>query len=336
MILISVVVPIYNVERYIERCARSLFEQTMNERIEFIFVDDCSPDRSIEILSKILEEYPSRKSHTKIIHHSENKGLPIARRSGIAVAKGEYIAHCDSDDWMEQDAYLTLAQMVISKKTDMIVFNGMVQMGNNYKPIKLIDGIATINAENAVGLLLSGKMTGVICNKLVRRNIYERIDFLYPEANMGEGIVFSVQCCHYSQETTFLNVPLYNYFFNTESICHKPTEAAATKRSLGYKKNIDIVIEFLKRQNLYERYKYQVASFKFRCRMVSFIGKPNYSLWHSIYPELDTCEYISRMSGRELVQYLLIRLHLSMLYLMMRKVYLFVRVPFYRIIGRNL
>lgn len=118
----------------------------------------------------------------------------------------------------------------------MIVFNGMVQMGNNYKPIKLIDGIATINAENAVGLLLSGEMTGVIWNKLVRRNIYERIDFLYPEANMGEGIVFSVQCCHYSQETTFLNVPLYNYFFNTESICHKPTEAAATKRSLGYKK----------------------------------------------------------------------------------------------------
>lgn len=77
MILISVVVPIYNVERYIERCARSLFEQTMNERIEFIFVDDCSPDRSIEILSKILEEYPSRKSHTKSFIIRRTKDCPL-------------------------------------------------------------------------------------------------------------------------------------------------------------------------------------------------------------------------------------------------------------------
>ena len=93
---ISIIVPIYNVEQYIERCARSLFEQTYDD-IEYVFVDDCSPDNSLNILYEVLNDYPHRISNVKIIRHIENKGLTAARNSGLEVATGDYIAHCDSD-----------------------------------------------------------------------------------------------------------------------------------------------------------------------------------------------------------------------------------------------
>lgn len=96
---VSVIIPVYGVEKYIERCVRSLFEQTLDD-IEYIFVDDCCLDRSIEILDNVIKEYPNRRTDIKIVHHKENKGLAQARQSGIKVATGEYFVHCDSDDWV--------------------------------------------------------------------------------------------------------------------------------------------------------------------------------------------------------------------------------------------
>ena len=94
--------------KYIERCARSLFEQTLDS-IEFIFVDDCTPDHSIEILKSIIEEYRLRfeeKNYTvRIERMPTNSGLANVRRHGIQLATGDYIAHCDSDDWVDTDMY---------------------------------------------------------------------------------------------------------------------------------------------------------------------------------------------------------------------------------------
>ena len=91
MIKVSVCVPVYGVEKYIERCARSLFEQTMKEGIEFIFVDDCTPDRSMEILERVREEYPERTRQVKIVRHPENQGLTGARNTALKEAEGEFL-----------------------------------------------------------------------------------------------------------------------------------------------------------------------------------------------------------------------------------------------------
>ena len=77
---ISVIIPVYNVEKYIEKCLHTLFQQTLSE-IEYIFVNDCSNDRSMEVLFKVIELYPSRKPHVKIINHEINKGVAAARTS---------------------------------------------------------------------------------------------------------------------------------------------------------------------------------------------------------------------------------------------------------------
>ena len=109
---VSVCSPVYGVEKYIERCARSLFDQTMKNDIEFIFVDDCTPDRSIEVLEAILSEYPERRSQVKIVRHSHNKGLTGARNTALKEASGEYIIHCDSDDWVDLEAYKTVLETI--------------------------------------------------------------------------------------------------------------------------------------------------------------------------------------------------------------------------------
>ena len=107
MYKVSIVIPVYNVEKYIERCVRSLFEQTLDD-IEYIFVDDCSPDQSVAVLQSTLQDYPNRKESVRIIRHKENKGVAVARNAGINAAQGKYLIHCDSDDWVDANPIIRL------------------------------------------------------------------------------------------------------------------------------------------------------------------------------------------------------------------------------------
>ena len=103
---VSVLVPIYKVEKYIERCVRSLFEQTLDD-IEYIFVDDCTPDRSIDILNAIIEEYRPRfakgKKTSQIVRMPTNSGLAAVRRHWLQFCTGEYKTHLDRADLVETD-----------------------------------------------------------------------------------------------------------------------------------------------------------------------------------------------------------------------------------------
>ena len=99
---VSVVVAIYNVAEYIEQCMRSLFEQTLDS-VEYVFVDDCSPDDSMEIVSRVLTEYPQRQGQVNIIRHEQNMGVAVTKNDGIRNATGEYFIVVDPDDYVERD-----------------------------------------------------------------------------------------------------------------------------------------------------------------------------------------------------------------------------------------
>ncbi|MEA4968038.1 MAG: glycosyltransferase family 2 protein, partial [Bacteroidaceae bacterium] len=101
---ISVIIPVYNAELYFEKCLRSLFEQTFGG-IEFVFINDNTPDNSFNILENVLADYPDRKKQIKIINNKYNIGSGASRNIGLTVADGEYIVFCDSDDWCDLDLY---------------------------------------------------------------------------------------------------------------------------------------------------------------------------------------------------------------------------------------
>lgn len=116
---VSVIIPVYNVGKYIKRCAHSLFSQTLNE-LEYIFVDDCSPDNSIDIVKEVLNDYPHRQQNVRIIRHDVNYGVSKSRQDGVDVATGKYIIHCDPDDWIEPDMYEQMLKKAISTDADII------------------------------------------------------------------------------------------------------------------------------------------------------------------------------------------------------------------------
>lgn len=117
--LVSIVVPVYNVEEYLKRCIQSLLSQTLKE-IEIILVDDKSPDNC----PRLCDEYARQDSRVRVIHKEKNEGLGMACNSGIAIAQGEYIAFCDSDDWVGPDTYEILYQTAKKHHADM-VFSGI-------------------------------------------------------------------------------------------------------------------------------------------------------------------------------------------------------------------
>ena len=238
---ISIIIPIYGVEKYIERCARSLFSQTLGD-IEYIFVNDCTKDNSIQILTNIIDEYPQRRNQIRIIHHDINKGLPEARHSGILVAKGRYIAHCDSDDWTEPDMYKKLFETAERMKSDIVICDYFVSDGVSKKSKP---GCFSENRDDVIINLLFERGTWAVWNKLVRRELYDA-SFIFPQNNMGEDMAYSIQTLFKSQKISYIKEPLYNYFYNPLSITNQKSASGQIKKFQQACLNLEIVENTLK------------------------------------------------------------------------------------------
>ena len=119
-IKVSICVPVYGGEKYIANCARSLFGQTY-DNIEYVFVNDCTKDRSIEVVQQVVEEFPHRKSSLKIVNHEKNSGLAASRRTGVENATGDYFLYIDEDDYLEQDAISRYVARAVETDADMVM-----------------------------------------------------------------------------------------------------------------------------------------------------------------------------------------------------------------------
>lgn len=242
---VSIIIPVYGVEKYIERCARSLFEQTLDD-IEYIFVDDCSPDKSIAILEKIIKEYQPRlkKEHknVRIERLSKNCGLPNVRRYGINLATGDYIAHCDSDDWVDVHMYEEMYNKAIEEDADVVVCDFCSTDCENEQYSK---GLISKERENVIVDVLLWRIAGCLWNKLVRRKEYTDHDLNYPTHNMGEDAALIVQILWNAKRISYLPKPLYYYYTNPTSITKDITDDKIRQRFLQATANVEIIEQFL-------------------------------------------------------------------------------------------
>ena len=207
---VSVLIPVYGVERYIERCARSLFEQTMKTGIEFIFTDDCTPDNSIEIVKSLLEEYPERKDQVKFLRHETNQGLAVARVTGLQAASGEYVIHCDSDDWVEPDMYELLYAKAHETHADIVGCDFFDELPK--KTIIKKQDFSLPKSEIIEEILHDGKVNGYLWNRLIRRKFYADGDYRAPkEITLYEDMYITVPMQLDARLTSFVDKPLYHY-----------------------------------------------------------------------------------------------------------------------------
>lgn len=283
---ISVIIPVYGVEKYIERCAVSLFQQTL-EDIEYIFIDDCSPDNSVRILQQILDKYPSRKPATRILKMPVNSGSAAVREHGMRVAQGDYIIHCDSDDWVALDMYEKLYKLAISNDYDMVWCDYYRSDGNIHQIIKQECDPDKIKL---VSSYLTSRLIASVCNRLYKRVLFNTTEFVYPECNMTEDFVLSLQITLKAQKIAYLAEPLYFYYINNQSICLAPDEKKILSNFKGQLVNSGIIFDKIEMAGFTNTFREEIQCKK--CTDKDFLrpllNKKVYrNLWLQTYPEVN-------------------------------------------------
>lgn len=283
MIKISIIIAVYNCEKYIEACVRSLFEQTLND-IEYVFVNDATPDNSITVLEKVIEDYPTRKPFIKIINLKKNGGVSNARRIGIENATGEYVIHADSDDWVDKDMYERLYLKAKETDADIIGCN----FRHEYTDIQYVfHQQYSDSKEENISRLINGRIFPSLCTSLTRRSLIIDNKIAFPVGlNMGEDLFFNLQLYLHAKKIVSIDWAPYHYRHTEDSSCMQ-----RTRRSIDSDIAIAGLIEkLMQEQHLYEKYAKDIEYRKFFSKLPlaqDLDNKDNYQEWLNIYPETN-------------------------------------------------
>lgn len=206
---VSILVPVYGVEKYIEKCAISLFEQTY-KNIEYIFVDDCTPDSSIDILYTVIKRYPERENNVHILHHKKNCGLAQARNSALDVATGNFILNVDSDDYLELDAVEILCRTAYTEKADVVVFGSYIVF-EKYR-VAVPNQYNYTTKQAYIKSILKKQASSCVWGKFISHKLYTDTKIkAIPGLNQGEDYAVIPRLLYYANHIVILKDCLYNY-----------------------------------------------------------------------------------------------------------------------------
>ena len=276
---VSVIIPIYNVERFIGHCAESLFRQTLQE-VEFIFVNDASPDNSIDILREVMAKFPKRIPQAKILTHEHNKGLPSARNTGLQAATGKYVFHCDSDDFVEPDMLEQLYDKAEKEQADIVWCDWYLTFQKNERYMKQ----PSFNTwEEALKGVLTGKMKYNVWNKLAKRELYINNGIVFPDGHgMGEDMtMIRLMAC--AKKVAYVPKAFYHYIkINAGAF----TNQYSDKQQIDMIHNTSETCEFIEKR-FHNELEEELACFKLNVKYPFLIGadKKNYDLWRNYFRE---------------------------------------------------
>ncbi len=234
--LISVLLPAYNVEKYIGHCIETIMNQTY-KNIEIIIVDDCTPDNS----GKIAEEYAKKDKRIKVIHHKKNMGLSAARNTGIENSHGEYITFVDSDDWVSEDYVEYLYKIIIETNSDIALAKNFFT--SRFQEQITEDKIYSITSEDMLCDIMYNRIHVGVWNRLYKRSIIGDNRFRL-ESLTGEGMQYNTQVLPRAKKVGVGLRRVYTYNVdNDTSATKKPN---IKKQSYGSIENMDYIKEHLK------------------------------------------------------------------------------------------
>lgn len=257
--MISVIVPVYNVEKYLDNCIESIINQTYSD-LEIILVDDGSSDNS----SKICDDW-SEKDNRIIVLHQENQGVSSARNNGLRLAKGEYIGFVDSDDYIESKMYEILLNKLLEDNSDISVCSSYVVDKNGVVKTDTSLGNQQYSQEEAVKLI-SYKMNNSLWNKLFKAELIKNCRF-DENHTFGEDHLILLQILKNVNKVSFTNHSLYYYVQRENSI----TGMSFNKKSFDQVFMKDTMFEFVKENFPYVSCFYRKLCFTSRenlCRKI--------------------------------------------------------------------
>lgn len=241
-IKLSIIVPVYNVYEYIDKCLKSLVNQTL-ENIEIIVVNDGSPDNSQEIIDKYTKQYPNKiKSFI-----TENGGQGSARNLGIEKASGEFIAFVDSDDFVEAKMYEKMYKKAIEKNSDIVI------CGNNTITLngKIIKETALLYNNDTLNILF-GKMA--VWNKIYKRSLLLKNKIKFRSKVWYEDVDFTIKALFSNVKIDYVDLPLYNYIIRQGSTMNNKN----VERNIEIIYAFDEIIKYFENKKIYNKYKEEI------------------------------------------------------------------------------
>lgn len=272
-IRISVVIPVYNIEKYLGRCLKSVVEQNLKE-IEIIVVNDGSPDSSY----KIIEEFKKKDRRIKVLNQ-ENKGVSEARNQGIKESRGEYVLFIDGDDWIEENYLKNIYEKAKSENLDIVVTdilwdfdNGKIIYGKDFD----IFGKDYIIGKELVKNIIDGRSFPMPWNKLFRKELFIKNNILFPKGiGMGEDLATITKLAFFAEKVGKIDKAYVHYIQNQNSA----TKNNPTKKVYELVSVFEILDKFFKENN------FQISKFN-ESRITHISGllfNPNYNYKDEYY-----------------------------------------------------
>lgn len=321
--MVTIIVPIYGVEKFIQRCAQSLLAQTYQD-IEYIFINDATNDQSITILEQVVAEYPNRK--VQIVDNPKNCGLPESRNIGMRLAQGEYIYHCDSDDYADETMIEDMVNCAITTQSDIVWTDWYLTYDSTQRYMKQPD---YSTPEEAIKGMLNGRMKYNVWNKLVKLELFKNNNIEFPSGlSMGEDMTM-IKLFLFSKKVAHIQRAYYHYVkTNTNAL----TASYSTKNYIELIRNTENLTSFIT-DVANSRYKDELGAFKLEVKYPLLITdkKKSYEQWRELFPEANT--YIKPInkvrSRKELLEFwashnnwTLIRIYYTVVYTIIYPLYL--------------
>lgn len=235
---ISIIVPAYNVEKYIDRCLKTLVNQTLQD-IEIIIVNDGSKDKSEEIIEKYVKQYPTKIKY----YEKKNGGLSSARNYGLGYATGEYVAFLDSDDYVEKNMYEEMYNLAKKENADMVECDFVWEWKFGKK-------VFDKRRDYKVKKEMMKKPRVVAWNKIYKRELLNKTKTRFPDGLIYEDLEFFLKLLPYLNKISYINKYFVHYTQREDSISNTQTEKTG-----DIFKILDNIFDFYKEQNLYNKYK---------------------------------------------------------------------------------
>ena len=287
---ISVLVPIYNVEKYIEECLVSLFEQTKTDGVEFILVNDCTSDNSMNIARRVIANYPNLT--VKIIEHHENRGSAATRQTGLDAMTGEYTLQIDSDDWCELNMLEELYKR--AKETDADILCCDAYQNDENREFYLRTPHFSKDGIKCAEFLLDEKLQGALWRKFIKRSLYidNRIS-LVERINLGEDQILSFQLFCVANNIHYLPKAFYHYRNNPNSITKAPNIDRLREQLIYLPIELEKIVTKRELNNVLGN---AVIRRKLRAKIdaLAYLGSPNHKEFANIHPEVN--KYINTMT----------------------------------------
>lgn len=217
--LVSIIIPVYNVAPYVEQCIRSVMSQTMTEGVECIIVDDCGQDNSMKIVERIVSVYEGELNF-QILHHDYNKGLSVARNTGIEAATGEFLYFLDSDDWIVPNCLEVLFAMTKKYSSVQLVQGGIICE-------KYFIGFETskssvpeyVKGDGVKEIFLNPLyIPGTSWNKLISSRLIKENNILFAENRLHEDDLWKFMLSKCLKSMCVCKQETYNYFIREDGL----------------------------------------------------------------------------------------------------------------------